>query len=197
MNGILVTGATGTIGRHLVQQLQQRGADFTVMSSKPGAAVQADFADPASLRRAFEGVHTLFLLLPLVPNKLELARNAVAAAQAAGVKHIVRSSGAGADPTSPNALAALQGQIDAVVTASGIPCTFLRPMGFMQNRVTFAAGQIKSGTYHAPHGQGAQSLVDARDIADAAAAVLLNPAPHAGHAPRRFADFVAEKAAWV
>lgn len=182
MNRILVTGATGTIGRHLVEQLQQRGADFRVMSSKPGADVQADFADPASLHRAFEGVHTLFLLLPLVPNKLALARNAVAAAQAAGVKHIVRSSGAGADPTSPNALAALQGQIDAVVADSGIPYTFLRPMGFMQNWVTFAAGQVKSGTYHAPHGQGAQSLVDARDIADAAAAVLLNPAPHAGRA---------------
>ncbi len=182
MNRILVTGATGTIGRHLVQQLQQRGADFKVMSSKPGADVQADFAEPAALRHAFEGVHTLFLLLPLVPNKLELARNAVAAARAAGVKHIVRSSGAGADPASPNALAALQGQIDAVVAASGIPHTFLRPMGFMQNWVTFAAGQVKAGTYHAPHGQGAQSLVDARDIADAAAAVLMNPAPHAGHA---------------
>jgi NAD(P)H dehydrogenase (quinone) len=182
MNRILVTSASGTIGRPLVQRLRALHADFRVMSSRPGADVQADFADPASLRRAFAGADTLFLLLPLVPHKLELARNAVAAAQAAGVKHIVRSSGAGADPASPNALAALQGEIDAVVAGSGIHYTFLRPMGFMQNWASFAAGQVKAGAYYAPHGQGAQSLVDARDIADAAAAVLVDPTPHAGRA---------------
>jgi uncharacterized protein YbjT (DUF2867 family) len=182
MNRILVTGATGTIGRHLVQRLRALNANFKIMSSQPGADVQADFADPASLRRAFADVDTLFLLLPLVPHKLDLVRNAVAAAQAAGVKHIVRSSGAGADPASPNALAALQGEIDAVVAASGIAHTFLRPMGFMQNWASFAAGQVKAGAFYAPQGQGAQSLIDARDIADAAAAVLVDPAPHAGRA---------------
>jgi NAD(P)H dehydrogenase (quinone) len=182
MNHILVSGATGTIGNHLVQRLRALNANFKTMSSKPGADVQADWADPAALQRAFTGIDTLFLLLPLVPNKLELARNAVAAAQAAGVTHIVRSSGAGADPASPNALAALQGQIDAVVAGSGIAHTFLRPMGFMQNWVSFAAAQVKAGAFYAPHGTGAQSLVDARDIADAAAAVLVNPAPHAGRA---------------
>lgn len=188
MNRILVSGATGTIGRHLVQQLKAAGADFGVMSSKPGTAIDGvavvpgDFADPASLRRAFAGVHTLFLLLPLVPHKLELARNAVQAARDAGVKHIVRSSGAGADAASPVTLAKLQGTIDQMVIDSGIAHTFLRPNGFMQNWVTFSAAQVKSGTVHAPHGEGAQSVVDARDIADAAAAVLLNPAAHAGQA---------------
>jgi NAD(P)H dehydrogenase (quinone) len=188
MNRILVTGASGTIGSALVAQLRSRGADFAVMRSKLGAelpgvpTVVGDFADPASLQRAFAGVHTLFLLLPLVPHKLELARNAVAAAKAAGVQHIVRSSGAGADPDSPVALARLQGSIDALVAGSGIGHTFLRPNGFMQNLVSFQAGQIKSGTVYAPHGQGAASLVDARDIADCAAAVLVDPAPHAGKA---------------
>jgi NAD(P)H dehydrogenase (quinone) len=124
----------------------------------------------------------LFLLLPLVPNKLQLADNAVAAARAAGVRHIVRSSGAGADPASPISLARLQGSIDAKVAGSGLAHTFLRPSGFMQNWVTFAGAQIKAGKFHAPHGSGAQSLVDARDIADAAAAVLTNPEAHAGQA---------------
>lgn len=186
MNRILVTGASGTIGSRLVEHLRSRGADFAVMSSRPGHSVPGvrtvvgDFADPASLRQAFAGIDTLFLLLPLVPHKLELARNAVAAAQAAGVKHIVRSSGAGADADSPVALARLQGQIDALVSASGLATTFLRPAGFMQNWVNFSANQVKAGTYYAPHGTGAQSLIDARDIADAAAAVLLDPAAHAG-----------------
>jgi uncharacterized protein YbjT (DUF2867 family) len=182
-NHILVTGASGTIGRALVAELQSRGADFAVMSSKPApGVVQGDFADTASLERAFQGVDTLFLLLPLVPGKVQLAHNAVQAARAAGVRHIVRSSGAGADPASPVALAQLQGEIDALVAASGIPHTFLRPNGFMQNWINYAAAALKAGTFHAPHGDGAQSLIDARDIAAVAAAVLADPASHAGQA---------------
>ena len=96
------------------------------------------------------------------------------------MKHIVRSSGAGADADSPVSLAQLQGRIDAKVVASGIAHTLLRPSGFMQNWITFTAEQVKAGTVHAPHGSGAQSVIDARDIADAAAEVLINPAAHAG-----------------
>ena len=113
MNRILVTGASGNIGRPLLAALTAQNANVKAMSSKAIAAtatatatatansVAGDFADPTSLQRAFAGIDTLFLLLPLVPNKLDLARNAVAAAKAAGVKHIVRSSGAGADASSP------------------------------------------------------------------------------------------------
>jgi uncharacterized protein YbjT (DUF2867 family) len=182
MTRILVTGATGTIGRPLVARLRELGADFGAMSSRPGQGVPGDLNDVASLTRAFSGAHTLFLLLPLVPNKLQLADNAVAAAKAAGVQHIVRSSGAGADPDSPVAIAQLQGRIDARIAASGIDHTFVRPMGFMQNWVNHAAAQVKSGVFAAPHGDGAQSVVDARDVADAAAAVLVDPFPHAGKA---------------
>ena len=181
-NTILVTGASGTIGSSLVARLRELGAEFRTMSSRPGQGVQGDFSDVASLTRAFSGIDTLYLLLPLVPHKLQLAQNAIAAARAAGVRHIVRSSGAGADPDSPIALAQLQGRIDALVADSGIAHTFLRPSSFMQNWVNFSAAQIKSGTVHAPHGNGAQSVIDARDIADAAAAVLLDPARHAGRA---------------
>jgi uncharacterized protein YbjT (DUF2867 family) len=188
MNRILVTGATGHIGSELVERLKQRGDDFAVMTSKAGRevpgvlTVSGDFKDPASLKRAFSGFDTLFLLLPLVPGKLELARNAVDAARAAGIRHIVRSSGAGADVNSPISLARLQGSIDQLIVDSGIAHTFLRPSGFMQNLVNYSAGQIKAGTLYAPHGDGAQSLIDVRDIADCAAAVLANPAAHAGKA---------------
>jgi uncharacterized protein YbjT (DUF2867 family) len=180
---LLITGATGTVGSELVKALTARGTEFAVMSSKPGPGrVHGDFADPVSLRQAFAGVHTLFLLFPLNPDSLALARNAVEAAQAAGVKHIVRSSGAGADANSPVAIAQLQGRIDALIEASGIAYTFLRPNGFMQNWVNFYADQLKAGSYAAPHGEAGISVVDVRDIADVAAAVLLNPTAHAGQA---------------
>jgi uncharacterized protein YbjT (DUF2867 family) len=182
-NRILVTSASGNIGRELVLQLKARGADFAVMSSKPSeGAVHGDFADRASLERAFKGFDTLFLLLPLVPNKIELAKNAVAAAKAAGIRHIVRSSGLGADASSAVSLARLQGTIDALVAYSAIAHTFLRPASFMQNWVNFSAAQLKAGTFYAPDGNGAQSLVDTRDIAESAAVILTNPAAHAGRA---------------
>jgi uncharacterized protein YbjT (DUF2867 family) len=185
---ILLTGATGTIGQALVQQLQDRGTHFAVMSSKAGrevggrATVLGDMADPASLQQAFTGVETLFLLFPYQANAIELARNAVQAAQSAGVKHIVRSSGAGADASSPISIARMQGEIDQLIEQSGIAYTLLRPNGFMQNWVNFAAGQIKAGSYAAPNGDGAISVIDVRDIAEVAAIVLSDPAVHAGKA---------------
>lgn len=185
---LLITGASGTIGKELVKQLKARDADFVVMSSKPAAvvggfpAVRGDFADANSLRQAFAGVKTLFLLFPFTPESVTLARNAVEAAKASGVTHIVRSSGAGAQAGSPVAIAELQGRIDAMIEQSGIAYTLLRPAGFMQNWVNFYADQIKAGSYAAAHGDAAITMVDVRDIAEVAAIVLTNPTAHAGRA---------------
>lgn len=183
---ILVTGATGTIGRHLVRELQQRHADFATLVSRSGRSVpgvlsvEGDFADPASLERAFRGFDVLFLLLPLVPEKVALGRNAVQAAKAAGVRHIVVSSGAGADADSPVAIAKAQGEVDRLVQQSGLQWTLLKPSFFMQNWVNFYAEPLKAGAYHAPNGNGAVGWIDARDIAESHAAVLVDPAAHAG-----------------
>jgi uncharacterized protein YbjT (DUF2867 family) len=180
---ILIAGASGNIGSALVANLKQAGVPFETMSSREGAGSRvARFEDRASLQRAFAGIDTLFVVLPLVPNKLELAANVAAAAKAAGVKHIVRSSGAGADPAAGFALPRLQGQVDAMLADTGIATTFLRPAGFMQNYTTFLAGMVKSGTLVLASGDAAQSLIDARDIADVASVVLQQPAAHAGHA---------------
>ncbi len=185
-NRILVTGGAGNIGAELVRRLRARNADFAVMTSRPGGAPAGvaeqvgDFLDPASLRQAFAGVDTLFLLFPLAPDMPRMAANAVAAAKAAGVKHIVRSSGAGADASSEAAIARVHGEIDALVSASGIPFTLLLPSSFMQNLVTVYVSAIRSGALYAPRGDGAVAVIDVRDIADVAAEVLANPAAHAG-----------------
>ena len=184
-NHILVTGASGNIGTPLVQQLRATGADFSVLRSQgPADATTrvASYTDVEALTRAFEGVDTLFLLLPLVENKLSLAANAALAAKRAGVRHIVRSSGAGADAASTFALPRLQGKVDELIAATGIATTFIRPAAFMQNFSSWMAGQVKAGTVYAAHGDAAQSLVDTRDIAAVAATILGNPALHAGRA---------------
>jgi uncharacterized protein YbjT (DUF2867 family) len=185
-NRILVTGAAGNIGAEIVKRLQARKADFAVMTHASGGApagageTQGDFLDPASLRRAFEGVDTLFLLFPLVTEMPRMAANAVAAAKAAGVRHIVRSSGAGADAASPVAIAKVHGEIDALIRNSGIPFTLLLPTSFMQNLVNFYGAAIRDGALYAPRGDGATAVIDVRDIADVAVEVLTHPAAHAG-----------------
>lgn len=183
---ILVTGATGTVGSELIRQLQRSNRDFSALTSPSGrsaagvSGVAGDFADPASLRNAFAGFDTLFLLLPLVPNVADLAANAVAAAKAAGVRHIVRLSGAGADAESPVAIRRLQGTMDRMVQDSGLDWTLLRPSFFMQNWLTFQAADIKAGVHYAPRGEGRMSIIDVRDIAAAAGSVLSRPSAHAG-----------------
>jgi len=186
MSGILVTGASGTIGRELMAALKSRGISATAMSSRAGAgssgtpAVQGDFLRPETLEQAFRGFDTIFLLLPLTPELPAMGRNAIAAAKAAGVKHVVRLSGGGADADSPIAIARVHGEIDRELRNSGLAWTLLKPVSFMQNFLSYHLEQILGGAYYAPHGKGATALIDVADIAESAAAVLANPAQHAG-----------------
>jgi uncharacterized protein YbjT (DUF2867 family) len=184
MTTILITGASGNIGSELVKSLKAQanaGTQVLTLSSKAGSADRvASFESVEQLTEAFKGIDRLFVLLPLVPNKLELAKNVAAAAKAAGVKQIVRASGAGADANAGFSLPRLQGQIDEVLAQTGIGFTALRNAGFMQNYATFLAPMVKGGTVYAASADAQQSLVDVRDIAAVAAKVLLEGAAHAG-----------------
>jgi uncharacterized protein YbjT (DUF2867 family) len=185
-NSILITGASGTIGTQLLKSLKARGVEATAMTSRPGAkvgglpTVHGDYRNPDSLVEAFRGFDLVFLLQPLAPEMKAFGLNAVAAAKAAGVKHLVRSSGAGADAHSPFSIGKVHGEIDDAIRNSGLAWTILGPASFMQNLLTFSADSIKQGAVYAPNGNGATALIDARDIADSIAAVLADPAPHAG-----------------
>lgn len=182
---ILITGASGTIGSALVAALEARGIAFSVMRSQPGTGsthpvVLGDYSQPATLREAFAGFDVVFLLQPLVPDLVAHGHNAIAAAKAAGVKHVVRSSGAGADPASPVSIAQAHGSVDQALRESGLEWTILRPTFFMQNHITHNREAIRQGNYYAAQGDGAISLIDVRDIADCVAAILADPASHRG-----------------
>ncbi len=180
---ILITGATGNIGRELVPLLQSK-EQSVLAGSMRGATVKGavsrtlDLLTPASLPTAFEGVESALIITPAHPQMEDMTANAVAAAREAGVDHLVRISGAGADPTSDIALARLQGQCDRHVIESGLSYTLLRPKNFMQNFATFLCDMIRSGTVYTSQGDGRIPFIDVRDIAAVAAEVLTDPQPH-------------------
>lgn len=186
---VLVTGATGNIGRALVAEWIQAPSPVKVWAASPagqpvaGAPGRAlNLLDPDSVGAAMRGVEQLFLLTPAHPEMETMTAHAVQAARAAGVQHIVRVSGAGADPASDIAIARLQGRCDQIVIDSGIPYTLLQPKNFMQNFTTFLRDMIRSGTVYSSQGDGRVPFIDARDIAAVAARVLREPHVHAGKA---------------
>jgi uncharacterized protein YbjT (DUF2867 family) len=183
---ILVTGSTGTVGRSIVQELTARGAAVRAATRNPAqlaqqANVEAVFLDyerPESFKLAFAGVGALALLSPPFgpSGEVEQAAGLIAAAQAAGVRHIVKLSvfGAEASADSPHR------QVEQIIERSGVAYTHLRPNFYMQNYLTYFGDDVRRGVIFLPAGDGKQSLVDTRDIGAAFATVLTNPAEH-GH----------------
>lgn len=181
---IAVTGATGSIGEHLVAELSARGAPFRIVARDPRAAarlggeiVHGDFDAPETLAAAFEGADQLFLNAggavpvegpqPMVRQQLA----AIDAAAAAGISHVVKVSVLRAAPGRPLAEGA-HGEIETYLHDAGPAATVLRPSGFMQNYVTGIAGFTPDGGLLDTYGGARVSYIDAADIAACAAAVL-------------------------
>ncbi len=185
---ILVTGASGNIGRELVERLRAAGAPVRAgyhgRKGAPAAGVEPvelDLSRPATLDQALRGAERMFLLTGNAPDQLAMERNAVAAARAAGIRHVVKLSVWSA-PEEPFSFARLHRTIEKEIEASGIGYTFLRPNGFMQNMSNFMAATIRSqGAFYLPAGDARISHVDVRDVAAVAARVLTQPG-HEGKA---------------
>ncbi len=182
---ICVTGASGTLSSEVIRQLEAAKARFrgTYFSNRPAEAARArgieaviiDYNRPETLRAAFQGCDKLFLLGPNVLNQSELERNAVEAAKAAGVRHIVKQSVMGAVEESYS-LAKVHRPVEKAIESSGLAWTFLRPNSFMQNAVTFMGKTIRAeAAFYSASGQAKISHVDVRDIAAVAVKVLTAP----------------------
>ena len=140
-------------------------------------AVTIDYNHPATLRAAFQGCDTLFLLGPNALNQTELELNAVDAARAAGVRHIVKQSVMGAAEEAYS-LANIHRPVEKAIERSGMAWTFLRPNSFMQNAVTFMAPTIRAeSAFYSASGQARISHIDVRDIAAVAVAALTSDRP--------------------
>jgi uncharacterized protein YbjT (DUF2867 family) len=176
---ILVIGATGNIGRELVRELDAKGATVRVLVRDRARAarlperadrVVADLGEPATLPPAFAGVDRLFLLTPGIG--AEHTRNAVAAARAAGVGHIVHLSSFNVLGDPMPAMGRWHHEREEMIRASGIPATFLRPGGFMTNALDWAGTIREEGFVLDPVGPGRYAPIDPADIAAVAALVL-------------------------
>jgi uncharacterized protein YbjT (DUF2867 family) len=182
-NTILVLGATGNIGSQVVKQLAAAGANVRAAVRSPRKAealkgegvslVEFDTDKPETVEAAFQGVDKAFFLTPLVPDMVELSANLVEVATKAGVKHIVKSSGMGAEVEPGITLTRWHRAAEKAIEASGIAYTFVRPNGFMQNYANFSGSTIKTqNAFYLPVGDGKVSYIDARDIASVAVAAL-------------------------
>ncbi|SDK39890.1 SDR family oxidoreductase [Streptomyces indicus] len=207
---IVVTGATGNIGRTLVPLLAERGADVTAVSRRPQEGelpagvrhAQADVGDSASLRPVLDGADALFLLLGGELNGAGERPDAlVGAAADAGVKRIVLVSSQ-INSTRPQALSHTRlRDYEAAVRASGADFTVLRPSGFASNALAWSDPVRTRRTVFAPFGDVALPVVDPADIA-AVAAVALTEHGHTGRTyeltgpeavgPRRQAEVIGQ-----
>ncbi len=179
---ILLTGATGTVGQYIVRQLSAKGMKFRAMvrdmrrgTDLLGADVElvlGDFSQPESLTAALQGVERLYLLCVPGRDLVEFELNAVAAAQAAGVSHVVKMSVISADPGSPMTFRRFHGAVEEEVRKSGLTYTELWPNAFMQNFRRFAPSIRSEGAFYAPTGDAKVSLVDVHDVAAVSVAAL-------------------------
>jgi uncharacterized protein YbjT (DUF2867 family) len=186
---ILVTGSTGTIGSQVLAHLQGRNVEVRALTRSPETAqlpsgvkaVRGDLADPDSVRAALEGVSTLFLLAPNVADELTQAMLALTVAREAGIKGIVYLSVFKGETYADVPHFAGKHTAERMIDALDLPATVLRPAYFIQNDLRQKDPLLSVGAYAAPIGSKGISMVDIRDIGEAAAIELARreqaPAP--------------------
>jgi uncharacterized protein YbjT (DUF2867 family) len=186
---IAVTGATGALGRRVVERLTPgldgAGArlrlvvrDAARAPSVPGAEVTAfpgGFSDPAGFSAALAGVHTLYLVSAAeAEDRLQQHLAAVRAAADAGVQRIVYTSFLGASPDAVFTLVRQHFATEQAIAAAGVRHTFLRHSMYADFVPFFAVLEGERVVLAAPGGEGRTSFVSRDDLGDVGAAVLLD-----------------------
>ncbi|GAB3533449.1 SDR family oxidoreductase [Pontibacter brevis] len=183
---ILVTGATGTVGKEVVIQLsvvddvRVRAGVHSIIKGEnlkrlPDVeVVEMDFKDQNSLHAAFTHVDKVFMVTPFTEDQVEMAKTLVDEAKKADVKHLVKLSVIKADAAPGILIGRWHREIEKYIEDSGIPYTFLRPSSFMQNYINYDAASIKNeGRFYHSTGNGRVACIDVRDIAAVGVEVLL------------------------
>ncbi|WP_175873596.1 NmrA family NAD(P)-binding protein [Burkholderia sp. BCC0397] len=184
---ILVTGATGRVGRQLVRQLVDRGADVRVLVRDPAKAdfpaavtvAQGDMLDVDALRAAFSGVRTLFLLNGVAGDEFTQALIALNLAREARIERVVYLSVLHADRFVNVPHFAVKSGAERMIEQMGFSASILRAAYFMDNESMVKDVIVGHGVYPIPIGGKGVAMIDVRDIAEVAAIELIrrNDAP--------------------
>jgi uncharacterized protein YbjT (DUF2867 family) len=189
---ILVIGATGTIGSATVNALLARGVKdlrvgvrstekAQVLQSKGATPVDFEWSNADKINAAVKGVKKVFLITPFDPNQVELAKQFIDAAKAAGVSHIVKLSAIGCEIEPGIQLGRWHRAVEKYIEASGIAYTFLRPNNFNENFLNYYPPG-PDGNIYLPFADGKVSWIDGKDIGEAAAIALTTE----GHANKAY-----------
>lgn len=173
---VLVLGATGKTGRRLVPRLRLRG--LSVRSASRSSATAFDWSNSLGWDAALNGADAAYLVPPDVPGPMH---EFVTRADAAGLRRVVLLSGHGADRWGDSDFGRNMLSAEDAVRGSALEWTVLRPANFNQNfdEENFAA-PLTAGELALPAGAVPEPFVDIEDVADVAAAVLMQPGRHAG-----------------
>lgn len=178
---ILITGATGQVGRQVVAQLVQRGVKVRALVRDVAKAdfpasvevVQGDLLDVDALRRAFSGVSTLFLLNAVVPDEYTQALIALNLAREAGVRDIVYLSVIHSERYVNVPHFAGKFGVERMIEGMGLHATILRPAYFISNDLTIRDVITNYGVYPMPIGSKGLAMIDTADLAEVAAIELI------------------------
>ncbi|OAJ56938.1 NmrA family transcriptional regulator [Paraburkholderia ginsengiterrae] len=189
---ILVTGSTGTIGKQVLDHLAGSGAQVRALTRAPEkaqfpqdvTAVQGALSDVDGLRRVMHGVSTLFLLAPNAADELTQALQALSVAREAGVKGVVYLSVFKGTEYTDVPHFTSKHAVERMIEQFDLPATVLRPAYFIQNDVRQKEPLLAHGVYGMPIGAKGISMVDVRDIGEAAARELLRRERAANPLPR-------------
>ena len=178
---ILVIGATGRVGRHVVQQLVKRSADVRVLVRDPSKAdfpagvdvVQGELLDIDALRTAFTGVNTFFLLNAVAGDEFTQALITLNIARESGVERIVYLSVIHSDRFVNVPHFAVKLGAERMIEQMGFSATILRPAYFIDNELMIKDVIFNYSLYPMPIGAKGVAMVDTRDIAEVAAIELI------------------------
>ncbi|CAM2155816.1 NAD(P)H dehydrogenase (quinone) [Pararobbsia alpina] len=195
---ILVTGSTGVIGTQVLEQLRGSGVSIHALTRSPDKAqfpdgvkaVQGDFSDIDSVRRAMKGISTVFVLAPNAPDELTQALQVLSIAREAEVKGIVYLSVFKGEEYVDVPHFTGKYTAERMIERCDLPATVLRPAYFIQNDVRQKEPLLQHGIYGMPIGDKGISMVDVRDIGEVAAKELLRRERAETRLPRETYDLV-------
>jgi uncharacterized protein YbjT (DUF2867 family) len=190
---ILITGATGKTGKEAAKRLRAKGAHVRAIVRNPDKAadlaalgveiVAGDVGDRDTLAKALRGIQKAVLVLPNGPRQLLLELQFAEAAEAAGVKHLLKLSSMEAVVGAKNPVHQTHLQVEDRIQHSTLAWTMIRPNFYMQNFLANAATIRAQGKFFLPFGaHGKAAMTDVRDVAEVIAHVLTTP----GHERRSY-----------